>query len=38
MSSSVVRDTILRVPMIGGSTIQMRRMSPAASPGMAAIQ
>ena len=31
-SSRVVRVTILRVPMIGGSTIQTRRMSPPARP------
>lgn len=38
ISSAVVAATILRVPMTGGSTIQMIRMKPAARPGMAAIQ
>ena len=38
MSRSEVRETILRVPRIGGRTIHTRRRRPAASPGIAAIQ
>jgi hypothetical protein len=38
MSSRLVSDTILRVPMMGGSTIHTSRNSPAARPGIAAIQ
>ena len=36
--SRVVSETILRVPMMGGSTIHTSRKRPADRPGIAAIQ